>query len=137
MVKTVIEFLVAEACMPKEIRTYLRSIYGSEIIDVSYIRRWIANIKKVNHGLLQIFDLAKSGYPKTAVADENVQRIDKLIRENRRITQHKIAEHAGISKKKKKKKSELHDQERTQASKNLNVTGSEDAHRRNKEKSIY
>ncbi len=45
----------------------------------------------MNRGLLQISDLVRSGHPKTVLTDNNVQRIDKLIREHGRIMQHETA----------------------------------------------
>ena len=94
----VIEFLVAEGCEPKEIHARLKNVYGDETIDISNVRRWVVNAKKVNSGSLKISDLSRSGRRKTAVTDGNVQKIDDLIHENRRITQHKIARIVGISK---------------------------------------
>ena len=96
--RAVIEFLVAEGCEPKEIHARLKNVYGDETIDISNVRRWVVNAKKVNSGSLKISDLSRSGRPKTAVTDGNVQKIDDLIHENRRITQHKIARIVGISK---------------------------------------
>ncbi|KAG5316476.1 GVQW3 protein, partial [Acromyrmex insinuator] len=100
--RAVIEFLVAEGCEPKEIHARLKNVYGDETIDISNVRRWVVNAKKVNSGSLKISDLSSrsdlSGRPKTAVTDGNVQKIDDLIHENRRITQHKIARIVGISK---------------------------------------
>lgn len=96
--RAVIEFLVAEGCEPKEIHARLKNVYGDETIDISNVRRWVVNAKKVNSGSLKISDLSRFGRPKTAVTDGNVQKIDDLIHENRRITQHKIARIVGISK---------------------------------------
>ncbi len=94
----VIRFLVAEGCTPEEVYKCLKHFYGSEMIDISNIRRWLSNVKKVNCELLQIFNLAWFGCSKTVVIDENVQRIDKLICENQKITQHEIACLVGILK---------------------------------------
>ncbi len=65
--------------------------------------------------------------------DNNVQKINKLIRKNRRITQHEIAYLVSILKEKVNRiiKNEL------QFWKILHEIGSEDAHRRNKEETWH
>ena len=84
--RAVIEFLVAEGCMPKRIHSHLQKVYGDETIDLSNVRRWVVAAKNVNRGLLQIIDKTRSGRPKTAVNTANIPRVDELIRTNRRIT---------------------------------------------------
>lgn len=95
--RAVIEFLVGEGCTPTQIYSRLRDFYGDKTIDISNVRRWVACAKKVNRGLLPILDKSRSGRPKTAVNDANIQRIDELIRTNRRITQDEISAYLNIS----------------------------------------
>ena len=95
--RAVIEFLVAEGCTQKQIHSRLQIVYGNETIDVSNVCRWVASAKNVNRGLLPILDKSRSGCPKTAVTDANIQRVNELIRTNRRTTRDEIAAYLDIS----------------------------------------
>jgi transposase len=87
--RAVIEFLIKEGCSAVEIHRRLKDVYGDAVIDVSNVRRWV---KKFRDGESEIADKPRSGRSSTSVTDNRRSRIDELIRENRRITIHKIAD---------------------------------------------
>ncbi len=48
----VIEFLTAENCVPKEIHSRLKKVYGDETIDISNVRCWVRSAKVAERGKL-------------------------------------------------------------------------------------
>lgn len=81
--RCVIEFLNAEGVAPIDIYRRLTNVYGAEAVDVSTVRRWV---RRFESGDTDMCDKPRSGRPRTANNDENEERLDQLIRENRRIT---------------------------------------------------
>jgi transposase len=71
-----------------EIYRRLKDVYGDTVIDVSNVRRWV---KKFRDGESETADKP------TAVTDNRHHQIDELIRENRRITIHEIADALQVS----------------------------------------
>ena len=57
-------------------------------MGASSVRRWVKHFKD---GDTNIKDEPRSGRPRTASTDRNKERVDALIREDRRITVNEIA----------------------------------------------
>lgn len=95
--RAVIEFLVGSGLTPKEIHSRSKGFYGDETIDISNVRRWAVAAKQASRGHLSVVDKPRSGRPKTATNDANIEKVDALIRTNRRITQDEIAACLDIS----------------------------------------
>ena len=81
--RCVVEFLNAEGVAPIDIHRRLANVYGAEAVDVSTVRRWV---RRFEGGDTDVYDKPRSGRPSTANNDENEERLDQLIRQNRRIT---------------------------------------------------
>ena len=76
--RSVIEFLTAEGEMPIRIHEY-----GDATVDVSTVRRWVRRCKEAE-GQTRLADETRSGRPATAVTPCNIQRVDEIIRGDRR-----------------------------------------------------
>lgn len=87
--RAVIEFLAKEGCSAVDIHTRLKNVYGESVVDISNVRRWV---KKFREGETEINDKPRSGRPSTSVTNDNRQRVDELIRGDRRITIYEIAD---------------------------------------------
>jgi transposase len=79
-----IEFLVKEGNSAAVIYKRLRDVSGDVCMGVSSVRRWVKHFKDGN---TDIADQPRCGRPRTAAAERNKQKVDKLIREDRRITE--------------------------------------------------
>lgn len=94
-VRAVIRFLNARKVAPSEIYHQLREVYGDNVISKSRVYEWC---KCFNQGRLSIGDDARSGRPRTSTTDENIQKVDDLIRQDRRLKIRYIATELDISK---------------------------------------
>ena len=81
--RCVIEFLHAEKIAPIDIHRRLLKVYGNQTVDVSTVRRWVIRFSRGDN---HVNDKPRSGRPCTAVNPQNEERLDQLIRANRRIT---------------------------------------------------
>jgi len=81
--RCVIEFLHAEKTAPSDIHRGLLNVYGDQTVDVSTVRWWVARFSSGDSG---VKDKPRFGQPRTAVTPRNQERLDQLIRANRRIT---------------------------------------------------
>jgi len=81
--RCVIEFLHAENIAPNDIHRRLLNVYGDQTVDISTVKRWVA---RFSSGDSDVKDKPRSGRPYTAVTPRNEERLDQLIRANRRIT---------------------------------------------------
>ena len=94
--RAVIEFLTQENEAPVEIHRRLLAVYDEDTVDISTVRRWVRK-SKASGGNLDVSDQPRSGRPTTSTNEQNKQKVNELIRENRRITQRTIAATLGIS----------------------------------------
>lgn len=85
--RCVIEFLHAENVKAVDIHRRLVNVYGDEAVDVSTVRRWVSRFRSND---CTVEDKPRCGRPCTAVTSENEQRLDHLIRWNRRITTREV-----------------------------------------------
>ena len=91
--RCVIEFLHAEKIAPNDIHRRLLNVYGDQTVDVSTVRRWVA---RFSSGDSDVKDKPRSGRPCTAVTPRNEERLDQLIRANRRITTRELCTELNI-----------------------------------------
>lgn len=81
--REVIRFLTARKVPPIGIHSQLCQVYGEGCMDIKNVRKWVREFKQ---GRTNIHDEERSGRPTTAITDAMVEKIDGLVRENRRIT---------------------------------------------------
>jgi hypothetical protein len=67
---------------PNDIKRHLLNVYGDQTVDVSTVRGWVV---RFSSGDSDVRDRPCSERPCTAVGPRNVERLDQLIRANRRI----------------------------------------------------
>ena len=91
--RCVSEFLHAEKIAPSDIHRRLLNVYGDQTVDVSTVRRWVA---RFSSGDSDVKDKPRSGRPCTAVTPRNEERLDQLIRANRRITTRELCTELNI-----------------------------------------
>ena len=95
--RAVIEFLTAEGVTPKEIHRRMQAVYG-DCVDVSTVRRWATKCKDADPQTSDLHDKERAGHPVTATGEFHKDKVDRLIQDDRRITQQAIASKIGISK---------------------------------------
>jgi hypothetical protein len=72
----------------------LRGVYGDVCMGTSSVRRWV---KHFEDGNTDIAYQTRCGRPRTATATErNKQKVDEVIRQNRRITDRETAAQLGV-----------------------------------------
>jgi transposase len=82
--RDVIEFLVKEGNSVGFIYERLRSVYGDACMGISSVRRWVKHFKDGN---TDIADQPRCGRPKIAAAERNKQKVDELIRKDRKMSE--------------------------------------------------
>ena len=98
--RAVIESLTAEKVPPIEIHRRMQAVYGDQCVDVSTVRRWVRWFKDGELGQADLSDKTRSVRPVTASDQLHQDRVEELIRGNRRIKQKEIAAALEISKEK-------------------------------------
>jgi hypothetical protein len=68
-------------------------VYGDVCVGVSSVRRWVKHFKDGN---TDIADQLRYGRQRTAATERNKQKVDELIRQDRRITVREIAAQLGV-----------------------------------------
>jgi hypothetical protein len=81
--RAVIEFLMKEGNSAAVIYERLRGVYGDVCMGTSSVRRWLKHFKDGN---TDIADQPRCDRPRTAATERNKQKVDELIRQDRRIT---------------------------------------------------
>jgi transposase len=82
--RAVIEFLVKEGNSAGVIYERLRAVYGDVCMGASSVRRWVKYFKDGN---TDIADQPRCGRSRTAATERKKQKVDKLIRQDRRKTE--------------------------------------------------
>ena len=82
--RSVVEFLTAEGEMPIRLHERLKNVYGDATVDVGTVRRWVRGCKEAE-GQTRLTDETRSGRPATTVTPGNIQRVDDIIRGDRRV----------------------------------------------------
>jgi len=81
-VRSVIRFFTVRGETTAEIHWQLVSVYGTNVMDVSNMRRWVKEFKE---GREDVFDEKRSGRP-SLVSEKVVEKINNIIRKDRRLT---------------------------------------------------
>jgi transposase len=89
----VIEFRMREGNSTGIIYERLSGMYGDVCIGASSVRRWVKHFKDGN---TEIVDQPRCGRPRTAATERNKQKVDELIRQDRKITFREIAAQLGV-----------------------------------------
>jgi transposase len=89
----VIEFLVKEGNSGGVIYERLRCVYGDVCMGASRVRKWAKDFKDGNTDIVY---QPRCGRPRTAAAERNKQKVDELIRQDRRIRVREIAAQLGV-----------------------------------------
>ena len=87
--RAVIKFLVLEGQSSKQVEERLTSVYGQSSPSSSTIKRWV---KEFQRGRESLEDDPRSGRPTTSI-----EKVHKLVIENRRISLYELEEATGIS----------------------------------------
>jgi transposase len=72
-----------------EIVRRMQAQYGDNCLSRSKIYEWLDHFKK---GRTSVCDEERSGRPSTSRTENNIQAVERMVRENRRITVDDIAE---------------------------------------------
>ena len=91
--RSVIEFLAAEGCSAANIHARMKTVYGEMCISDSAVRKWVRIFKETI-----VRDRKRSGRPLSASDTAHREKVDCMIRANRRVKQKEIADEVGISK---------------------------------------
>ena len=87
-----------EKVPPIEIHRRMQVVYDYQCVDVSAVRCRVRRFKDGELGEADLSDKTRSGRPVTASDQLHQDRVEELIRGNRRIKQKEIAVALGISK---------------------------------------
>jgi hypothetical protein len=85
----VIRFLFAEGVKPVEIIRRMQAQYSNNCLSRSKIFEWTYHFKK---GRTSVCDEVRSGRLSTSRTKNSIQAVERMVRENRRITVDDIAE---------------------------------------------
>ncbi|GFN91444.1 histone-lysine N-methyltransferase SETMAR [Plakobranchus ocellatus] len=76
-VRAVVLFLFSKGTKPSEIRKQIAETYGEGALSRSRVYQWCT---RFGEGRTSLGDESKSGRPKTSTNEENITRVDELIR---------------------------------------------------------
>jgi hypothetical protein len=93
--RVVMKFLVNEDVKPAVIYRRLQAQYGDETLSRSKTFQWCKRFKDGRISLSD--DPGRGGSQSTAVIPVNIQRVERLILDNRRITCRAIAQETNLS----------------------------------------
>ena len=91
--RAVIKFFTLRGNNATEIEKELHGVYGDSTPPYRTIAWWVAEFKR---GRDNLEDDPRSGRPATAVTEENVERAENLVKENRRIKLKELEATLGI-----------------------------------------
>ncbi|GFU89680.1 histone-lysine N-methyltransferase SETMAR [Trichonephila clavipes] len=87
-VRAVIRFLCAQGFKSVDIHHQISEVYGENIMSDGMVRKWVRAFKD---GRTNIHDEERSGRP-SVITDEQIQKVDCKVKENRRFTISSLAE---------------------------------------------
>lgn len=94
-IRAVIRFLNAKHVSPSEIHRQLVEVYGGHVMSKPHVYKWC---KTFDNGKQHTRDENRSGRPRSSTTDENILKIDAMIKEDRRLKIRSISATLGISK---------------------------------------
>jgi histone-lysine N-methyltransferase SETMAR len=92
--RIIVKFLTTENVKPAEILMRLREQFGDETLSRTQVYDWSKSFKE---GRTEVGNMPHVRRPRTSVNQANTEKIDGLIRDNRRITVRELAEIVRIS----------------------------------------
>jgi hypothetical protein len=92
--RIIIKFLKKEGCKPSEICSRLKRQYGEKTLSNVSVYKWCSAFEK---GKETVENEPHERRPRTSITGENSDRVDALIRENRRITDRELSGMLNIS----------------------------------------
>ena len=78
----------------KETHKMLKLVYADAAVTTKMVYKWF---ERLRNGCELVEDEERSGHPSTSKTQENVERVSKIIRSNRRLTIREISEDLNIS----------------------------------------
>ena len=92
--RAVIKFLTMEGAKAKEIHWHMADVYGDSTPKYSTVAKWSAEFKR---GRDSLKDDPRPGRPADVISQEMIDRIERLVLNNRRIKVAKLASECGIT----------------------------------------
>ena len=92
--RAVIKFLTIEGAKAKEIHRRMADVYGDSNLKYSTVAKWSAEFKR---GRDFLEDDPRPGHPADVISQEMIDRVERLVLNNRRIKVAKLASECGIS----------------------------------------
>lgn len=93
-IRSVVRFLWAKNCSSSEIHRQLSEVYGNKAFSRQAIAKWCELFES---GRNSVEDEIRQGRPVSSVTDDNIQRVEQMILDNRRVTEDEIAIAMNIS----------------------------------------
>ena len=90
--RSVIEFLAAEGCSAANIHARMKTVYGEMCISDCAVRKWVRIFKGEDPRETILRDRKRSGRPLSASDTAHREKVDCMIRANRRVKQKEIAD---------------------------------------------
>ena len=88
-----LKFLVKLGKRPAECLKLLKEVYGEHVMSKTQVYEWH---KRFKSGREEVEDDHKSGRPSTAKTPDNINRVNKLVRSDRRLTVRMMAEYLSM-----------------------------------------
>jgi transposase len=92
--RAVIRFLGSEGEKPADIHRRMKRQYGDACVSLQQVYEWH---RKFKSGVSTLTDAARSGRPHTATTPNAIAAVERVIRENRRVTIDEVAGELKIS----------------------------------------
>ena len=92
--RAVIKFLTKEGAKAKEIHQHMADVYGDSNPKYSTVAKWSAEIKC---GRDSLEDDPRPDHPADVISQEMIDRVERLVLNNRRIKVAELASECGIS----------------------------------------
>ena len=92
--RAVIKFLTKEGAKGKEIHWRMADVYGDSSPKYSTVAKWSAEFKR---GRDSLEDDPRPGRPADVISQEMIDRVERLVLNNRRIKVAELASECGIS----------------------------------------
>ena len=90
----VIKYLQKKGLAPKDIHADMVATLGDDTPALSIVQKWTAEFNRSRESLE---DDPRSGRPATATTQENIDRVNHMVMDDRRLTVNQIANAVGIS----------------------------------------
>ena len=92
--RAVIKFLTKEGAKAKEIHWRMADVYGDSSTKYSTVVKWSAEFKR---GRDSLEDDPRPGHPADVISQEMIDRVKRLVLNNRQIKVAELASECGIS----------------------------------------